>query len=636
MSNSRERPIVLTDSETDEEESSRVNKRIRILSRRAGDAEGAEASGGGTARTPPLEATRSDAPPYGPTSAPQQLTRSDSGQFGSLTREERAALEQQRRDRQKQRRRDAGVRSSSEPEECDAGNEVAVANGASLSTQAATPQARRPFQRMPGQPQEDQTAGASTWSVGATSGLGGSSKPALRRILADDRFWSGVVKRSYNRFTGDGVPFSDFFLPTTKNNTAGLMHAVIASYTYEWSWLETILPSAMVGQPGKPGPQFTFVTLEKPGVTEAGVYQLGTPGWVLLAIKSLGTMYSSMHIKMALLFYPNRLRLVVLTGNMQSSDWDLLENAAYIQDFPILSETAVHTTGDVYQQLDMILRGMDLPNSHYALRNLSRYNLAKGPTLVASIGSKTPVSDLDQIKRLGLGRLNEKVRELMGGAVGQGGLELEAQGSSMGTYSQRWLQQVHLLASGVPLSSCLPMPKADGAANRHYLQHIGADTADSWPPIKIVFPTDDFVRNRSILGVEGGGCHFGKPDRFQRWKHLCFQARSNRHGGILMHQKGLLGLNRGVEGNGDPSEVVGFALMSSANFTSAAWGNISQSPSGDLQMTSSNWELGVLFPLQRRDLEPQSELSTHARSSICWRRPPEPYGETDAPWTCQT
>lgn len=145
----------------------------------------------------------------------------------------------------------------------------------------------------------------------------------------------------------------------------------------------------------------------------------------------------------------------------------------------------------------------------------------------------------------------------------------------MGTYSQRWMQQFHLAASGCPLATSLPLPKGAVAATRSYRKSIGAGIGSSsseWPPVKVVFPTSDFVRNRSAAGPEGGGCHFGKPEKFEAWRSLCHRAQSNRHGGILMHQKGLLALKPGVGGAGADDERVGYVLMTSANFTSAAWG----------------------------------------------------------------
>lgn len=184
--------------------------------------------------------------------------------------------------------------------------------------------------------------------------------------------------------------------------------------------------------------------------------------------------------------------------------------------------------------------------------------------------------------------------------------------------------------------------------------------------------------------------HF-QPDAFHRWKHLCYQARGARLPGMLMHQKAILALKPGVSsstptsssssssssffGRGnttgqsaqaiaadaDPNAIIGWTYLGSANFTMAAWGNLALPSNannndrahgaapgaGEVGLTANNWELGVLLPFRRADLAPEAELSTNARSAICWERPLRAYrqggagaaagggeaeGEGDVPW----
>lgn len=363
---------------------------------------------------------------------------------------DRKALDEARRQRQKARRRAAGLRSESE-DEGETASPSKVANGSTGAQQTSSHDAisayssrayeSRPFSSSTATSRrilEDRTTGSSSWGVAATSGLGGSTKPAVRRILADERFWDqGVVKRSYNRFSGDGVPFSDFLLPTTKNNPAGLQYGIFSSFCWDWPWLAQMLPTRDVVQPGRgatAAPQLTFITLETPGELDAGVHD--TPLGAVLAVKSLGREYSSMHMKFAMLFYPDRFRLVILTGNIFAADWDVLENAAFIQDFPILAGGRRDTSSDAYEQLHMVLKSLDVPSTHPGLKALSRYDLSKGPTIIASIAKRTAYRGKENIERIGLGRLSKVARDAMGGSVGAGGVDLEAQVSGEDSQSR--------------------------------------------------------------------------------------------------------------------------------------------------------------------------------------------------------
>lgn len=473
------------------------------------------------------------------------------------------------------------------------------------------------------------------------------------------------TQRSYNRYAGDGVPFSDLILPTTKHNPAGLTHAVVASYCYDFDWLAGILPSRSAAQPGRnapSGPELTFILLEQNsgggrgggGGPAAGVHQLAVPGWVALVMKSLGRDYTCQHMKFLLLFYADRVRLAILTGNLIESDWSTLENAAFVQDFPLLPGSQRDTSTDCYAQLNAVLRSLALPPGHAAVKNLSRYDLKRGPTIVASLASQWPIKGWDAISKVGLGRLAAQAKALLSGSGsgGGGGVDLEVHGSSMGSYSLRWLQQFHLAASG--LGSALPLPKSDAAATKAY--RSATSSATPTPPLKILFPTRRFVERESAAGPPGGGCHFGKPAVLDKFRGLVYHARAARHAGVLMHQKGVLALRAGVgvgrdaweagDGKGkEGDEVVGYTYLGSANFTMNAWGNISlpssssasassnSSGNTSVQMTANNWELGVLLPLRRADLLPGAELSSNARSAVPWQRPARPYGEGDVPWS---
>lgn len=79
----------------------------------------------------------------------------------------------------------------------------------------------------------------------------------------------------------------------------------------------------------------------------------------------------------------------------------------------------------------------------------------------------------------------------------------------MGTYSTRWLQQLHIVCSGLPLDGLLPLP-AGVKANRTWAQAVSRRESEKWPPIKLLFPSDRWVKTQSVMGPDGAMTFFGK------------------------------------------------------------------------------------------------------------------------------
>ena len=100
------------------------------------------------------------------------------------------------------------------------------------------------------------------------------------------------------------------------------------------------------------------------------------------------------------------------------------------------------------------------------------------------------------------------VVDILGGKARKG-VSLEAQGSSMGLYSTRWLQQFHIISSGISLPGVLPLPPA-ARANKAWAQAVSRKESEKWPPIKLLFPSDRWVKKQSIQGPLGALTFFGK------------------------------------------------------------------------------------------------------------------------------
>ena len=79
----------------------------------------------------------------------------------------------------------------------------------------------------------------------------------------------------------------------------------------------------------------------------------------------------------------------------------------------------------------------------------------------------------------------------------------------MGSYSPRWLQQLHIVCSGLDLKGLLPLPSG-AKADKKWAQAVSRKESERWPPIKLLFPSDKWVRTQSLEGTDGAGTFFGK------------------------------------------------------------------------------------------------------------------------------
>ena len=114
----------------------------------------------------------------------------------------------------------------------------------------------------------------------------------------------------------------------------------------------------------------------------------------------------------------------------------------------------------------------------------------------------------------------------MGGAPPKGKeLILECQGSSIGTYSTQWLNEFYCSARGESAQSWLDKPKAGRAKL-------------PLPPIKILFPTAQYVRE-SVLGESGGGTMFCRRNQWEgkNFPRELFHQTKSKRGRVLMHSK---------------------------------------------------------------------------------------------------
>ena len=452
-------------------------------------------------------------------------------------------------------------------------------------------------------------------------------------------FWSGTIKKSFNihcKFA-PGTPFEDFLRPTTPFRANGLTHVIMATFCEDIQWLSQMFPK------GESAPEITMITLAQ-GELKAGVYaplhpQL--PNWIRLVVPRRGlNEYTTMHMKFIILFYKDRLRLMIFSGNLVDYDWRRIENTAFIHDFPLLKNDQRDTTSDYGKQMRRILSSLSVPAGHHAMRMMGTYDMSSNceAKIVASIPTFTPVIGWPAIEELGIGRLGKLVREILDEKMVE--VDIEAQGSSMGSYSPRWLQQFHLLCTGADYKRYLPLP-VGAKAIKAWASATKCKESEQWPPVRLLFPCESWVKTQSVEGTNGALTFFGKKKvsiekGFIKLIHQPVSLRGN----IMMHHKAIIAIKKGSEqiscsDGGNENDIAGWAYMGSHNLTQAAWGNISLGKKGgEVQLSINNWELGIIVPMRLNDLqESQKPLSDNMKANIItWKRPVEKYKEGDVPW----
>ncbi|WFC99177.1 hypothetical protein MYAM1_001921 [Malassezia yamatoensis] len=453
-----------------------------------------------------------------------------------------------------------------------------------------------------------------------------SNANRYKPIQATDRFWRGAIKvsfssltkASFNRYASTqnpGTKFEEIFLPATRAQPNGLQRVLLTSYDVEIEWLLALIPRIPVTYIGNPpkGDYRRDRSIPKPGFypcTGASNWEMGVPNK-----PHPGALQ---HSKLALLYYTTHLRVIISTGNLSRVDWSRYENLFYIQDFPheSLDSPSSQASGDDFRvQLEQVLVSLSLPQSHPAYIGLSSFCFKMAAAHIVASWPISRVEGWSEIERAGLGRLGYVVRRLQ---LHLPHMQIQAQGSSLGIYERRWLEQFYLVAGGWHPEGKLPFVRNSQPGPSPLFSKLIEST--SWPPIRIMFPTQKYIQESFVEGPLGAGCFFSKPDDYAK-KELwtLFRQPVSERGDILMHAKSLLA----------QQQEQGWVYLGSANFTRAAWGTIAGNVANPTQ-SLNNWELGIVLPLNSTDVE------GNAFDAIPYRQPPRPYTKQDTPWDVST
>ncbi|OSD00730.1 phospholipase D/nuclease [Trametes coccinea BRFM310] len=548
---------------------------------------------------------------------------------------QRAQDERARLERLKRRRPD--LEPTTRPAQEDSDDEIVEIEPPSAKRQHISSSSRGVARRA--------NAYASASSSNPIPGPSTASNSGLRRANASPSndgsgfFWDGELRQTANAHVEPRKDTRPLFrLTNILAPNAEIEFAIVSAFCWNYAWVYQMFSR-----------NTPVIAVDHSATGDVSIKAI-LPNWVRTT-PFLRNGFGCMHMKFMLLFYKTgRLRVVVSTANLVDYDWRDIENSVWVQDVPKRAEPITTLAkSDKEDFPSTMVRVLHALNVAPALVNMLRNDHPNLPlqrledlrthwdfsrvkaALVPSIAGKH--EGWPKVILTGHTRLMKSLID-MGAATPQGKeLVLECQGSSIGSYSSTWMNEFYRSARGESTQSWLDMPK-------------GRRAKVPYPPVKILFPTTQYVRE-SVLGEAGGGTMFCRRKQWEATnfpRDLFHQSRSKR-GRVLMHSKMILATFRDKRGTldnqsrastasqsqssqeddeyEDKDSLVGWLYMGSHNFTPSAWGTLSGSGfTPTLNVT--NYELGIVIPLRT-----QAEVD----KLTCWERlPPKYVLGRDEPW----
>ncbi|KAF9258761.1 phospholipase D/nuclease [Marasmius fiardii PR-910] len=472
----------------------------------------------------------------------------------------------------------------------------------------------------------------------SSSGVSTSKGKGTSGNDGGERYWNGEMRPTA---TAGMEPRKDgkrtFRISEILGEKDSISFAIISTFALDLPWIyqlfERSVPVILVAQPDNSG--------------RAGMHN-ALPNWIK-TMPFLPGGHGCMHMK---IFYKTgRLRVAITTANLVPFDWKDIENAAWVQDLHSLDTPSKFDIKNTASFQYVMKRVLDNLNVRPALATLLRQGHPTLPIqstqelcvkwdwskvrvhLVPSIAGKH--EGWPSVVMTGHPRLMKAVMDL-GLRTGKGlkakELQVEYQGSSIGTYSTQWINEWFWSARGESAEAWLDEPRRK---REKYPYPSG---------MQILFPSKATV-DSSQYGERGGGTNFCTRTQWEGTKfprHL-FRDSKSKAGPTLMHTKTVIATfsekrkgrevetidisdDSTIESESDDEiqiieTAIGWAYMGSHNFTPSAWGTLSGSGFNPI-MNIRNYELGIVFPLKSKaDVE----------KVAAWERPPPKYAGVE-PW----
>ncbi|BGP13230.1 hypothetical protein JCM10213_004999 [Rhodosporidiobolus nylandii] len=469
-------------------------------------------------------------------------------------------------------------------------------------------------------------------TVSSHASVSGSSSAAFTPFNTSSskhsqRFWTGSLKRVPNAWhpDPDSWSFADLIGPSSS-----LQAAIVSAFCLDPTWVvphfpeQTPLLLIMPRAKGDAAPELAQCDLK------ANTYRVVPPE------RSPNQFAGVMHIKFMVYYHDTFCRIVIPTANAVPYDYESMDNALWIQDFPLQACPPTSQSTDegepfknpTHTQFSktFIQCAYELKTPKKFLKFSSRYDFSASQDvkLVQTLQGKWSFRDPKELgKGGGIGSLAKAVASLRFAKGGR--WEIEATGSSIGKYSSTWLSQFYAACLGVHPSSYFEGGKKSLPPH----DVVPTQGATVKLPIKIMFPTQDAILN-SWKGAEHGGTLFCPTKTWNSPnfpKHLFHRGESKRDR-VPAHTKIILALHK-YKNPTDPAAVhEGWMYVGSHNLTPSAWGALQKGASGP-QLANNNYEMGVVFPIRASSA---TELERKASELVTYRRPLVPYSASDLPW----
>ncbi|CAG8522773.1 1833_t:CDS:10 [Funneliformis caledonium] len=405
------------------------------------------------------------------------------------------------------------------------------------------------------------------------------------RKLHVPRYLEGVTKLTYiPGHDGDNyVKFDDLIQKSI------LKQAFLSSMIVDFAWLSSKLPNNR---------QIVLAKdWRKEDNESQGLNGIPNTKYLIVHAPKAENGFGCFHAKLMLLFFDKWMRVVISSGNLVPQDWELCENGVFIQDFLVRDKSKEFNGLQGFaRDINDFLVSMGLKT--HIVNLLPEYDYSKSKaTLIPSIPGIH--KGMENIKRFGHGRICKAVKELCGSRED---VQLEFQSSSIGSLNKQYLVEFYQSARGLDPVSALSRPRPKKGE------------VDPLPPITVVYPSSKVVYESKYeysakLAIASTICLSEKAYNKDTFPKEVLRNCISKRDGKLMHSKFALAQFR-EKPNDMPLNVEsqenagGWYYCGSHNFSESAWGKVTTSrETKELQIRINNWELGVFFPIYRKEQE---------------------------------
>ncbi|GAA5826158.1 hypothetical protein JCM11251_007186 [Rhodosporidiobolus azoricus] len=460
-----------------------------------------------------------------------------------------------------------------------------------------------------------------------------SSSSSSHGNKVSQRFWQGAVKRVPNAWHPDPDSWSFDDLIGDKST---LDAAVVSAYCLEPEWVVSHFPDET--------PLLLVMQGPDNGRGELGLCKLKPNSYIqLVADKKPFAYRGCMHTKLNIYYHATFVRIIIPTANAMSYDYETMDNAVFVQDFPVRQPLPANfvedddsgpftnpTHTDYSKRFFQVCYLLGVPKKFVKISQLYDYSASADVRLVQSMQGKFSLNEpAEANKGGGLCALAKAVASHQFAPGGR--WEIEVTGSSLGQLSPSWLAQFYAACQGVsPLSYFPGRNGRKGSTNPpEDVVSAGSLKHPVRLPIKLMFATEKEILG-SWQGAEHGGTTFCRPTQWngKSYPRHLFHRQESKRDRVPAHTKIILALKKYKDPTAQTAVHEGWMYLGSHNFTPSAWGAL-QNGVGGPQIANNNYELGVVIPIRANSAE---ELEKKASEMVTYKRPLVPYSRDDVAW----